>query len=114
MAKASILTEADVRRLRDLASRRMLNTRQEALFYGVNAETIRRAVRGETWTNLSMSPPASEAEMEAAAASSLAKLQSLLAADKAKREAPQKMLDEIAAADNPFINRDLAKAKGYL
>ncbi len=95
--RPSILQENDVRRLRELARKRMLNVRQEALFYGVAAETIRRAVRGETFTHLSMNPEQSEAELEAGAAASLKKLQALLAADAARKAAGDKMLAEIAA-----------------
>ncbi len=113
---SSILTETDVRRLRDLAARKLLNVRQEAMFHGCSAETIRRAVRGETFTKLTMAPPKSEVELEAEAAASLERFQKALKLEKDRQELPEKMLKEMAEepADTPFTNRNLAKEKGYL
>lgn len=95
MTKASVLTEEDVRRLRDLASKKILDVRFEAMFYGVAAETIRRAVRGETWTKLHMNAPQTEEEMTAASTASMAKLQTLLKAEQERKTAGDKMLAEL-------------------
>lgn len=51
---ASILIDADVIRLRRLAFEGKLNVRQASQFYQVGVETIRRAVRGDTFAHLGM------------------------------------------------------------
>ena len=89
-----MLDEVAVRRLRDLKSRGMLKVRQEAMFYGVGSESIRRAVRGDTWTGLSMSPQ--EADLEGAVEASLAKLQRMLAEEKERVAMPDRVVAELA------------------
>jgi len=91
----ALLKEADVRRLRGLAAQGQLNVRLESQVLGVGAETIRRAVRGETWTKLSASTTRTEDELAKEAERSLAKLQELLA----KQPRAGKMLDELGGRD---------------
>lgn len=92
---AGQLQERDVRRLRELKARGQLNVRVECMFYGVAAETIRRAVRGETWTHLLMNPAQTEVELEDAAAASLARLQKMLAGEKERAAMPDKIVEEL-------------------
>lgn len=89
------LTESDVRRLRQLKAEGRLNVRSECMFYGLAAETIRRAVRGETWTHLQMQVPKTNEELDAAAAASLEKLQRMLAGEKERIAAPDRMIAEL-------------------
>ena len=110
MSKASILTEADVIRLRELASRKILNTKFEAQFYGVGTETIRRAVRGETWTRIREAQMPEQLAEEAQA--SLEKLQSLIAREKARLAIPEDALRELG--EEGLVDREAARKKGYL
>ena len=105
----AILSEDDVRRMRSLKEQGLLSVRTEAVFYGVAAETIRRAVRGETFTKLHAAPPPAVDD----SAASLQRLQQMLAAERERAAAPQIMLDEIAD-DDGLTNRNLAKQRGYL
>ena len=91
-----MLTEEIVRTLRDLHARGRLNVREAAGIYGVAAETIRRALRGETWTHLQMRPPKSEEEWQNEAKASEVKLLAMLAAERKRAGAGDAMLEELA------------------
>ena len=80
--KASKLREEDVRTIRRLHETKEQSVVEMARFYGVNAETVRRAIRGESWNNLHMSPPKTNAELEVEAAASLARMQAAIAEKK--------------------------------
>lgn len=92
---ASKLDEAAVLRLRSLAAAGRLDTREAARIHGVATETIRRAVRGDTFTNLQATPPKDEAQLNADAKASLARFTAMLAAEKDKTQAGTKLLDEL-------------------
>lgn len=99
--KASVLKEDDVRRIRDLASSGGQSTLEMARFYGVSVETIRRAIRGETWTHLHMSPMLSEAELQAASNASAQRMLKQIAAEKERLALGDKMVEEIKN-ESPF------------
>lgn len=48
----AVLTEEDVKYLLRRKAEGTLNVREAAAFHEVSVETIRRAMRGETWTYL--------------------------------------------------------------
>ena len=102
--KASKLKGEDVRRIRDVYAKGLQSVREMAQFYGVGAETIRRAIRGETWNDLHMSPPKTEEELEAEASASYEKLLQGIAAEKERKTAGDKMVQELAEA--PFDPAD--------
>ena len=93
--KASKLTEADVRTIRNVHADGTQTVREMAQFYGVNAETIRRCLRGETWNDLQMLPYLTEEELAASAAASAEKMQELLRALEARKAAGNEMLKEL-------------------
>lgn len=92
---SSKLDEAAVLRLRELARSGALNVREAAGIYGVATETIRRAVRGDTFTNLQAAPRKNEQELEAEAAASQARFLALLAAEREAKNRGSKLLDEL-------------------
>lgn len=89
------LTEDDVRRARQLHAQGQLNVREFARICGVGTETLRRAVRGDTWGHVTEVETRSEAEMEKAAEASLAKLQRLLAEQRAVKERGEQAVAEL-------------------
>lgn len=95
--KKSKLTAEDVSMLRDADARGVLNVREAARFLGVGAETIRRALRGETWNSVAL-PPSTE-EIDRAAAESLERMKKLLAGEKEKAKEPERLLDEMSGLD---------------
>lgn len=95
--KASKLTADDVRQARALHAKGLLNIREYALFCGVGAETLRRAVRGETWTDISFSGTPSEEELAIAAQASAERFMQAIAMEKEKLAAGDNMLKELEA-----------------
>ena len=89
------LTEEVVRHLRQMKREGRLNVMEASRCYGVNAETIRRAMRGETWNSLSMPVERTEEQLGVEAAASLEKLQKLLAKEKERLTAPGRMIEEL-------------------
>lgn len=71
------LTEEDVRTLRQMHLEGKLNVIEAAIIYGVAAETIRRAVRRETWTHLAMGVPKTADEWKDAGEKSLKKFKAM-------------------------------------
>lgn len=96
--KASILKEPDVIRLRELAASGLLNTAEAARAHGVGVETIRRAVRGDTFSNLN-SAPIDEEQLSQDAAASAARMQEMIAGFKAKQAVGPAIVKELAAAE---------------
>lgn len=86
------MTAEIVRNLREQDSAGVLRVREAARFYGVAAETLRRALRGETWNELAMTPQRTEAELELDSAASLRRIQADI---ERTRTAGNKMLEEI-------------------
>ena len=95
----SILTLEDVQHLRELEEAGTLNTKAAAQAFGVNTETIRRAVRGDTWKKR-ISQQSDEVVQ-----SSLEKLQEAIAQKKRNDAVAEELLSEGEAA---------AKSRGYL
>jgi hypothetical protein len=82
VSRAAVLTDDVVRRLRQLDRAGRVNVREAAVMYGVGAETIRRALRGETWQHVKDAPPPlREDEIAARIAASQAGLLARLAAE---------------------------------
>ncbi len=97
-SKAQKLTAGIVRHLRKLNEEgHGVNAADAGRMYGVSAETIRRALRYETWTETGRD--ATEEENAVAAGESLKKLQTLLA--KQIETQPDKTLEEISRDATP-------------
>lgn len=94
--KASKLRGEDVRTIRQVLAEGTQSTKEMARFYGVGVETIRRAARGDTWTEL---PPAPTAEtiqqIDEAAAASMRKMQAMLAAEHARLAIPAQAIADL-------------------
>lgn len=71
--------------------------------HGVAAETLRRALRGETWAYLpdAAAPAMTAEEQDAAIAESAARMQREMELVQAKKDGVKDMLGEIAAAPDP-------------
>lgn len=98
---ASVLIDSDVVRLRKLAAEGRLNVKEAALFHQVGVETIRRAVRGDTFGHLGQKAPE---ELAAEAAESLKRLLAMQAAERVKLEIVDKQLkglDDVEASGGP-------------
>lgn len=94
--KASKLKAEDVIRIRELYRKRLQNARELADFYGVGTETIRRAIRGETWNELHLQPRLTEAELEAEGAAALDRVLEGIKKEKERLAAGDNMLQEIS------------------
>lgn len=96
MANAT-LTADDVLRIRSLASAGGHSARDMAMIYGVGIETIRRILRGETWTWLLQPIPKTDEDAEA----SLQKMLGLLETppDDAKARAEAILEEKMRAAE---------------
>jgi hypothetical protein len=99
------LTEDDVRRARRLASQGQLNVREFARICGVGTETLRRAVRGDTWGHVSEVEIRSDTELQSAAESSYEKLQRLLAAEKERKGAGDAMVQELTSESAELVKK---------
>lgn len=86
---ASTLIDSDVVRLRKLAAEGRLNVREAALFHQVGVETIRRAVRGDTFGHLGQQ---SEEDLAAAAKESLERFKAMQAKESARLAQGQEIL----------------------
>jgi hypothetical protein len=94
----SKLTPEDVVRLRAAEIRGVLNTREAARLLRVSPETIRRAVRGDTFSQLAEAIPKNEEELEQAAAESMKRFAAALAQERAVQELPAKIVNELEEA----------------
>lgn len=93
--KASILKDDDVRQLRRLNAARQLNVKDAALLYGVAPETIRRAVRGETFTHLRAAEEWTQEQTQEAQGESLARLAEKLGVTMEQLKRGDTMLEEL-------------------
>jgi transposase-like protein len=100
-----ILNPEIIQRLREMELSGTLNTKEAARLYGVGTETIRRAVRGDTWRVIRS--PVSPEQLEAASAASVRKLEELIVLEQKRRAIPEQILTELEGAD-------VAKKRGYL
>ena len=106
-SKANKLTLEIVRKLRAANREAPINAIDAAMFYSVSAETIRRILRHETWTNAGEGTSKTEALEIAERALKVqeeynagqAKLAKETAALKEKNERPDKMLAELDGSD---------------
>lgn len=92
---ASKLDDEAVLRLRELAAKGRLDTREAARVYGVATETIRRAVRGDTFTHLVRGRGKTESELAEESRASLERFQALLATERAKKQMGKQLLEEL-------------------
>ncbi len=87
------LREQDVMRIRELARKGQVNTREMARVYGVSLESIRRVIRGDTWMNLAQ--PKDETELLREAAASAERFRLAIEAQKTQNEAGDKIVEEL-------------------
>lgn len=102
--KASKLTADNVVALRAAEARGQLNTRQAAQAYGVSVETIRRAVRGDTFGEIGQMRATED--LDAAAAASAARMMALITQERERAALPAKLLDEIKGAPDAGYGED--------
>ena len=89
-------TEMEVREIK-IRLQGGASPREIAKLFGVASETIRKIHRGDTWAWVTVLPRADDAEMAAAAESSLEKMQRLLASQKAGVEKANAAVEELKA-----------------
>jgi DeoR/GlpR family transcriptional regulator of sugar metabolism len=98
------LNEVEVMRLRDLREKGVLEVRREARALGVSVETIRRAVRGDTYAHLADKVRAT-AELAAEAQASAERFAQLVLEERERMERGDKLVEELATSP---------RAAGYL
>ena len=86
--------------------------REAAGIHGVAAETIRRALRGETWTHLQMRPGKSEEDWQNEAKASEARLLAMLAAERKRAGAGDAMVEELGSEPTAAPTEDFMKGCG--
>jgi len=112
--KAAKLTADDVRRARTMAAQGTLKVREFAHFCGVGAETLRRAVRGETWTEVSFEELPSDEALREAAASSQERMIKAMQMERERLTAADKMVEELETAPVNPTYPWLKQTKGLL
>lgn len=120
---AAVLTEAQVRVIRQKSVEEGMSAPQLARIYRVSAETIRRILRGETWNWLDDEPraiqqrvedtplPESTPETRAAAAASFARLQAKLAGG---AQAPSDSMQEFMRKQAEQDEKNALEAEGKI
>lgn len=89
------LTEHEVRLIKQQAAKG-IRAAELARVYGLAAETVRRILRGETWTWVSIEPPRSEEQIAAEAQSSLERIQAAMQQERKMAEQADGAVEEIA------------------
>lgn len=95
--KSSKLTAEDVLWARTLHAQGRLNIREFAGICGVGTETLRRAVRGDTWGEVSAANARTEEVIAAEAAASEARMIEAIAAEKRRQAAGAELVEELEA-----------------
>ena len=98
------LSDVEVMRLRDLREKGVLNVRAEARALGIGVESIRRAVRGDTYAHLADRIKAT-AELAAEAQASAERFAQLVLEERERMERGDKLVEELTTSP---------RAAGYL
>ena len=101
--RPSVLTADVVIKLRELDAKGQCNVREAAEVYGVAAETIRRALRRETWKHLGREKTKTDEELAEEAGASLERFQRMIA--EAKANSPDVLVEELKGTDKPQVSQ---------
>lgn len=101
ISKSLKLNDAAVLRMRQQSLAGSFNVREAAQVYGVAVETIRRAVRGDTFGHLGAVAVISDEQLAEGAAASLEKFKKLMGQETEMKDRANSALDEL---DNGGLN----------